>query len=61
MSHIHLLFGTGVFQWMFYSGCQLYEVNVDLWRKLMVCVGGTCKLLDWLLFYQDLLCVPPHC
>ena len=52
MSHILLLFRTGAFQWMFNSSCQLYRVNMDPWRKLMMCVGGTCKLLDWLLFYQ---------
>lgn len=56
MSHIRLLFKADKFQWVFYSSCQLYGVNVDLQRKLMVRVGGECKPLDWLLFYQDLLC-----
>ena len=43
---------------------QLYEVNEELWRKLMMmmCGGGESKFLDWLLFYQDLLCPTQlHC
>lgn len=26
----------------------------------MMCVGSKCKLLDWLLFYQELYCIQPE-
>lgn len=25
-----------------------------------MCVGSKCKLLDWLLFYQELYCIQPE-
>lgn len=63
MFHNYVLFRTGIIQCMFFcfilfaNFIKLTWISGGSWW----CVWAACKLLDWLLFYQDLLCVPPNC